>query len=192
MGTAANAIVFSVYNNSAVFNNSLGGVALQTYSGPNADRLYMRHSSFRCSSREFVSNNYDFAWLFYSTSTNGIFTIYNWYGRDYYLDIVNNNLQITNNTPPRQWQVIQVSNPPSGYTLQDFVVYTADGTDLPNQPMNGTVAQCQNACDTNSNCLGFSRQTGTNPNNSDSCWLKQNLSNRIGPGQLYQTYVKNT
>jgi hypothetical protein len=59
--------------------------------------------------------------------------------------------------------------------------------------MNGTVAQCQNACDINSNCLGFSWPTGTNPNNSDSCWLKQNLStNRFGPGEPYKTYVKNT
>jgi hypothetical protein len=107
MGTAANAIVFSAYNNSAVYNNSLGGVALQTYSGPNANSLYMRHASYICWSQAFASNNYDFAWLFNSTSTNGIFTIYNWYGGGWYLDIVNNYLQITNNTA-RQWQVIQV------------------------------------------------------------------------------------
>jgi hypothetical protein len=110
LGTAANAIVFSVYNNSAVFYNNLGGVALQTYSGQNSNGYYMRHSSFKCWSQGFVSNNYDFAWLFNSTSTNGIFTIYNWYGGGYYLDIVSNILQITNtnNTTPRQWRVIQV------------------------------------------------------------------------------------
>jgi hypothetical protein len=106
MGTAADAIVFSAYNNSAVYNNSSGGVALQTYSGKNANSLYMRHASFICWSQTFTSNNYDFAWLFNSTSTNGIFTIYNWYGGGCYLDIVNNYLQITNTA--RQWQVIQV------------------------------------------------------------------------------------
>ena len=114
MGTASNAIVFSVFNNSAVYDNISGCIALQTYSGPNANKLYMRHSFFKCWSQAFVNNSLDFAWLFNYISTNGIFTIYNSYGGSgFYLDIVNNILQITNNTPPRQWQVIQVSPSPS-------------------------------------------------------------------------------
>jgi hypothetical protein len=78
---------------------------------------------------------------------------------------------------------------PTSYTLQDFVVYTDVGTDLPGQPMTGTVAQCQAACSASSSCVGFSRPKNSLENGP--CWLKQNISNnrRIGDPSYY-TYVK--
>jgi cytoskeletal protein RodZ len=80
--------------------------------------------------------------------------------------------------------------PPPPYSLQDFVVYTAPGTDLPGQPISGTVAQCQVQCSANSSCVGFSRPKNVSIDVSNSCWLKQNISDNRVSGQGYQTYVK--
>jgi len=85
-------------------------------------------------------------------------------------------------TPPQQ-------KPPGTYTPQDFVTWTANGTDLPNQPMTGTVKECSTVCDSNQNCVGFSWSKGANPNNQSQCWLKQNINTK-SPGQAYQTYVR--
>ena len=79
----------------------------------------------------------------------------------------------------------------SNYSPQDFVVWTAPGTDLPNQPMTGTLSACQSACDASSSCLGFSRLKTTADGTQDSCWLKQTLS-PPSAGQAYRTYVKGT
>lgn len=76
------------------------------------------------------------------------------------------------------------------YSIQDFVQYTSEGTDLPNQPMVGTVSDCQNTCSSQPSCLGFSRSKYSNPETSDNCWLKQTMNNR-SPQQMYNTYVKN-
>jgi hypothetical protein len=83
-------------------------------------------------------------------------------------------------------------SPPPGrtYSLQDFVTWTAPGTDLPGQPMTGTQAQCQSACDANNSCVGFSWAKNANTNSAENCWLKQNIGNK-SYGQLYHTYVKN-
>ena len=75
------------------------------------------------------------------------------------------------------------------YTPQDFVVWPAQGTDLPNQPMTGNLTDCQTACDANFACLGFSRLKTSEDGARDSCFLKQNLNNK-SPQQVYQTYVK--
>lgn len=77
----------------------------------------------------------------------------------------------------------------AAYTVQDFVTYTALGTDLPNQPMIGTVQQCQNVCSANPSCLGFSRLKGVKPTSSSSCHLKKNMTTR-STNQGYETYVK--
>ena len=103
--TLANATIFQVYNNSAVYNNGSGGVALQTYMGQYSDGGYMRHAGYTCYSNGFAGNNFDFAWLFQTTGTQNVFTIYNWYGGNYYLDIVSNYLQISPGSS-RQWKVI--------------------------------------------------------------------------------------
>ena len=102
--TLANATIFKVYNNSAVYNNSSGGVALQTYGGVYSDGNYMRHAGYICWSQGFASGNYDFAWLFQTTGTQNVYTLYNWYGGGWYLDISGSYLQIT--TSARQWKVI--------------------------------------------------------------------------------------
>ena len=76
------------------------------------------------------------------------------------------------------------------YSVQDFVTFTADGTDLPGQPMIGTVSECQAACSAQPSCLGFSRSKGAAPEDSVKCWLKQNMDTKIAR-QSYNTYVKN-
>lgn len=103
--SVTNATLFKVYNNAAVYNNGSGGVALQTYGGTGSDGNYLRHAGFTCYSNGFSSNNFDFAWLFQATATQNVYTIYNWYGGNYYLDIVSNYLQITGGSS-RQWRVI--------------------------------------------------------------------------------------
>jgi len=75
------------------------------------------------------------------------------------------------------------------YSVQDFVQYTARGTDLPGQPMTGTVAECESACSAQATCLGFSRSKFSSPTDSDNCWLKQNIDNKT-PQQMYNTYVR--
>lgn len=86
---------FKVRNNPDVFNNSLGGVALQTYDGFNADQGYMRHFGFLCRSDPFGSSNYDYAWRFDQVGLN-TYNIFNWFGEpDFYLDDVSGFLQIS-------------------------------------------------------------------------------------------------
>jgi len=75
------------------------------------------------------------------------------------------------------------------YDLRDYVQYTGPDTDLPGQPMTGTVSQCQEACTTNRSCLGFSVAKGVPVDQNQQCWLKKNMNNTI-PGQPYQSYVK--
>jgi len=79
--------------------------------------------------------------------------------------------------------------PVISYDLQDFVTWTAAGTDLPNQPMTGTVQQCQASCTGESSCVGFSRYSYADPNSAQQCWLKRNIDNK-SPRQVYKTYVK--
>jgi hypothetical protein len=79
--------------------------------------------------------------------------------------------------------------PVISYDLQDFVTWTAAGTDLPNQPMTGTVQQCQASCTGQSSCVGFSRYSYADPNSAQQCWLKRNIDNK-SPRQVYKTYVK--
>ena len=103
--SVTNATLFKVYNNAAVYNNGSGGVALQTYGGTASNGNYMRHTGFVCYSNTLGDPALDFAWLFQATGTQNVYTIYNWYGGNYYLDIVSNYLQITGGSS-RQWRVI--------------------------------------------------------------------------------------
>lgn len=77
------------------------------------------------------------------------------------------------------------------YTIQDFVTYTTLGTDLANQPMKGTVQQCQDACTAQPTCVGFSRLKGVKPTSTNTCYLKKNMNTKT-PRQAYESYVKGT
>jgi hypothetical protein len=79
--------------------------------------------------------------------------------------------------------------PKPTYVVQDFVTYTSAGTDLPNQPMTGTVKECQDTCSAEPSCLGFSRLKGGNPARSEYCFLKKNMISKTA-NQRYETYVK--
>jgi len=104
-GDQNNASVFTVYSDPSVFNNSSGGVGLQITGGPNANSTFARHAGFILWGNGFAGNNYDFSWQFNKIqNTNNQFIIYNWYGGGWYLDVVNGNLQITQN-PNKSWIV---------------------------------------------------------------------------------------
>ena len=76
------------------------------------------------------------------------------------------------------------------YQSKDFVVYTAPGTDIANQPMIGTVSECQTACANNIECVGFSRAKNIDANSRAQCWLKKTHNNRVNYDPSYQTFVK--
>ena len=88
----------------------------------------------------------------------------------------------------RQISISNSAQSPS-YVMKDYVQYTQAGTDLPNQPMNGTVNECSLECDNNANCKGFSRAKGVDVNSKSECWLKQNLNN-VTRGQSYVTFMR--
>ena len=75
------------------------------------------------------------------------------------------------------------------YQIDDYVVYTASGTDLPNQPMTGTVQDCKLACSQTQGCVGFSRAKDVNDNSSSQCWLKKTHKGRVNY-KPYQTFIK--
>jgi hypothetical protein len=75
------------------------------------------------------------------------------------------------------------------YIMKDFVQYSQAGTDLPNQPMMGSVNDCSIECNNNANCLGFSWVKGKDVNSKSNCWLKQNINNPTA-SQPYVTYVR--
>lgn len=75
------------------------------------------------------------------------------------------------------------------YRVQDFVTYAQNGGEMPNQPISGTVADCEDACTRDASCVGFTVSKGINQNSIQNCWLKNNFP-RKDTGQPYQTYVK--
>ena len=76
------------------------------------------------------------------------------------------------------------------YTQRPFVQYSANGTDLANQPIRQTVVGCQDACNANPACIGFSRGKGVADTVVDNCWLKQAYPNPVFNDNSYQTFVK--
>jgi len=80
--------------------------------------------------------------------------------------------------------------PAPQYTQQPYITWTAAGTDLPNQPMSGTVKDCENACNKNTSCLGFSWLQNADPNSTQQCYLKQNMSTAVpAAGSGWVSYV---
>jgi hypothetical protein len=107
-GAQGDATIFNVFNNPAVYNNSLGGIALQTYGGPNANKQYARHAGYTLWSNGFGGNNYDFAWQFKPTGAPNQYIIGNWFPGvnppTWFLDNSNGILRITQNSG-KTWTV---------------------------------------------------------------------------------------
>ena len=94
---------------------------------------------------------------------------------------------------PDDQQFVVVSKPaiqPRTYNVMDFVQYTRDGTDLPGQPMSGTVADCIKKCDESDICLGFSRAKSDAETSVGNCWLKKEITSPIQNDRTYHTYKK--
>lgn len=77
--------------------------ALKITSGNRAGN-YFRHAGFVTHGDAYVSNNYDFSWVFFG-GVNGIFQLYNYYGGGTYLDYNGTSVLITTN-PNRRWRVV--------------------------------------------------------------------------------------
>jgi len=75
------------------------------------------------------------------------------------------------------------------YSVQDYIVHTAEGTDLPNQPMLGTIEECKKACNNDEKCIEFGRAKADGDNIKSYCWLKKNNTNKT-PKQNFHTFVK--
>lgn len=127
--TLSNAITWQVKNDAAVYNNSLGGIALQAISGTNFNGNYMRHAGFVIYADAFVSNNLDFAWRFDLASGNNIFIVFNWFGSpNYYLGFNSSTsrYEIVTTTPRRQFRVVTSNT----IIPTDFSVYINASTTL--------------------------------------------------------------
>ena len=138
-GTRANAIVFQVKNDSTVYNNSIGGISLQTVSGPNAFSTFLRHAGLTMFARTtdtFSANNLDFAWRFDPTGNPNEYTIFNWYlspSTTYNVDFNGTNVLISTTTPPRRWVVETVSG--SAFACK----FSTDGTYLYSLVIDGNL-----------------------------------------------------
>ena len=80
--------------------------------------------------------------------------------------------------------------PAPTYAIRNTVTYTGPGTDVPGQPILGTVAQCQTVCNSTPGCVGFSRAKNQATTAVAQCWLKANISRSISNDSTWQTYVK--
>jgi hypothetical protein len=78
----------------------------------------------------------------------------------------------------------------TSYAPYNFVQYTVLESDLPEQPITGTLQECQNACEKDNACIGFSRSHKSEPNLKSQCWLKKSYPNPSLNDNFYRTYVK--
>jgi hypothetical protein len=79
---------------------------------------------------------------------------------------------------------------PTSYTIRDTITWTAPGTDLPGQPINGILSDCESVCTGNKACVGFSRAKGQPDSTPGDCWLKQDISTSYPNDPTWHTYVK--
>jgi hypothetical protein len=74
------------------------------------------------------------------------------------------------------------------YSVQDFVQFTGPDTDLPDQPITGTLEQCQTACTDAGNCIGFSREKNILDSLESACYLKSSFPNKTMNNNMWHTY----
>jgi hypothetical protein len=79
---------------------------------------------------------------------------------------------------------------PVSYQAHDFVQFTRTGTDLPDQPINGTFSDCVKACQSDTSCVGFSRRKLASEASSSECWLKQSLPSPTFNNPTWRTFMK--
>ena len=109
------ATIFQVLNSPTIDNNNLGGIALQTVGGPNANYGYLRHAGYTCYSDDFPEYNYDFSWRFDNVNNLNSFKIYNYFPgfsgiEVYYLSAEFGFLSITSTSPPYLWRIEKIPN----------------------------------------------------------------------------------
>ena len=115
--TTGSPIILSVFNDTSVYNNSLGAVGLQNNNDP-SNLSYIRHANYILHSNAFAANNYDFGWVFNPVNVNSdgseTYTIGNYFRlpSKYYIGIDNNrNVLITTNTPIVNWAIKEYLEP---------------------------------------------------------------------------------
>ena len=76
------------------------------------------------------------------------------------------------------------------YQQQDFVQVSSTNTDLPNQPITGSLSDCKNACDNATGCIGFSRlKSASGLDDTQQCFLKKSFPNVTPSDSSWQTYL---
>ena len=78
------------------------------------------------------------------------------------------------------------------YSSHNFVQYTTADTDI--KEINNTFEECKEECNTDTNCLGFSRSKNISREDESTCWLKKKIdsNNELfkSNDQQYETYLK--
>lgn len=98
---AAEVVNWRIFNDTAVFNNNQGAVGLVD----DKTNKCIRHSGFVTWENPFESNNFDFAWVFRRGSQEDVYTIFNFYGSNMFLNYNGSQLLISSDTP-REWLVL--------------------------------------------------------------------------------------
>jgi len=128
---------------------------------------YLNGTSFGTANGNFTWGTPDQPWTWFSSANASVGKFY-----------INNARFWTRVISASEISGIQVTTA-LPYTMQNSLTFTAPGTDLPNQPMSGTLATCELACTSNNNCLGFSWPQNGDPNTVQQCYLKQNMSSAV-------------
>jgi hypothetical protein len=78
------------------------------------------------------------------------------------------------------------------FVEQDFVVFTTKTSDLPGNPLEGTLQECMDKCINNSDCVAFSRQKNKKDTDKAKCWLKKDIINnpKTANNSEWKTFVK--
>ncbi len=78
----------------------------------------------------------------------------------------------------------------STYRVENFVQFTGEDTDLPAQPMQGTLQDCETTCTSKSDCIGFTREKSAPADTVSECWLKKNFPVLTLNNDVFHTFVK--
>lgn len=97
----ASVVNWKIFNDGSVYHNDQGAVGVCDDSTSNC----MRHSGWVMWEGTFVPNNVDFAWVFKKTGTANVYTLYNFYQNNTYLNFNGSQLLISTDSP-RQWLVV--------------------------------------------------------------------------------------
>ena len=78
------------------------------------------------------------------------------------------------------------------YIIQNFVKLGYLPSEGNIEIINGTLDQCKARCNSNSSCVGFSREKNKQDTDIGDCFLKSNLIGASLGNLAYQTYQKRT